>query len=212
MEFKDNGEPIRNIPVSSRPFDMAIIDTELIAVSYGRGKSVEIMKLKNYVFTRKMKFSDSCYGISYKDGKLYTVVYNEGIVMKDLTGKTLNTIKCDVRYVDYVITTKDRIYYTNYNRNTVYCCKMTGDIIWVFTDASVHGPSGLSVDNNLNVFIVGLRSNNLTVIQHDGTKSKQLLNESNGLNRPRVVYFEKNNKVLFVGNIENGYACLYQVI
>ena len=135
----------------------------------------------------------------------------QGIVVTDKTGSILNTIKCDVSTVCHLHTSKDTIFYTDFEKNTVHCCNMLGEEIWIFNDESVIRPQGVSIDNNQNVFVVGQFSNTLTIIQHDGTVSKTLLKESNGLDHPFAVYFNKNNNSLVLSD-KPGSLALYNVI
>ncbi|CAG2258100.1 unnamed protein product [Mytilus edulis] len=96
MEYNNNGQHVRYIPVSDAPYGLTLVDTECIAVTYGRSAYLEILNTKNTSDKKKLKFSNCCYGISYQDQKLYVVVYQQGIVVMDLKGKTLNTIDISI--------------------------------------------------------------------------------------------------------------------
>jgi hypothetical protein len=65
--------------------------------------------------------------------------------------------------------------------NIIHCCDLKGDEIWTYQDKSIVNPRGLSVDNNHNVFVVGLLSHGLSLIQNDGKVSRTLLTETDGL-------------------------------
>ena len=168
-------------------------------MSYGENQYIEIMNITNNKVEKKIDTENDCRGISYQNGNLYIIVEGQGILVKDKRGNTLNTIKCDVGY-NYITVTKDKIYYTDFNNDTVNCCSLSGEEIWVFGDESVRSPVGISVDNYNNVFVVGYHSHNLTVIQHDGTSSKTLLTKSDGLHYPRAVYYRKDNNTVIICN------------
>lgn len=209
MEYNNNGQHIRDIPVSDKPDSLTLVDTDCIAVTYGGSKYLEIINTKNINSERKkVKCSSICWGISYQDQKLYVVVFRQGIVVMDLNGKTLNTI--NVLTVDHITTTRDRIYYTNVDRNTVHCCSMTGQEIWVFKDQSISKPRGISVDHNQNVFVVGGWSHNLTLIQHDGKDSQVLLTNRDELKNPVAVHYNKEKKIVCLG-YQKGSVALYQI-
>ncbi|XP_063425269.1 uncharacterized protein LOC134708557 [Mytilus trossulus] len=207
-EYNNNGQHIRDIPVSGKPHSLTLVDTDRIAVTYGT--YLEIINTKNTSERKRVNCSSYCFGISYQDQKLYVVVYEQGIVVMDLNGKTLNTIDIDVSEVYNITTTSDRIYYTNYNSNTVQCCSMTGQTIWVFKDRSITTPRGISVDHNQNVYVAGESSNNLIVIQHDGKDSKVLLTNRDGLKSPYAANYNKQKKVICL-NYKTGSIALYQV-
>ncbi|VDI36082.1 Hypothetical predicted protein [Mytilus galloprovincialis] len=212
MEYGKDGKHIRDISVSTGPYGLTVIDTDRIAVTYGSKNYLEIINYMGDIERTKVQCSTACWGISYQDQKLYVVVNPQGIVVMDLTGKTLNTIDINVLYniVYYMTTTVDKIYYTNGRNNTVHCCSMTGQEIWVFKDQSISQPRGISVDNNQNVFVIGRSSNNLTVIKHDGKDSKVLLTDRDGLNNPMAVYYNKGKNIVCLGLKETSIA-LYQV-
>ncbi|XP_063442834.1 uncharacterized protein LOC134723124 [Mytilus trossulus] len=215
MEYSDDGRHIRNITVSDKPFDLVIIDSDGLAVSYGNKAYMEIINIiNNTVYTRvKFECFQSCYGISYQNGKMYMLVTNEGIVEIDMSGKRLRTIggKYTKGGIYHLTTTNDRIYCTDSIRNSVYCCSMMGEDIWTFTDRSLTDPWGISADGDQNVFVVGSDSNNLMMIQHDGKVSKTLLTEADGLDYPAPVYYNSHKKLLLVCNV-NGDAFLYNVL
>lgn len=213
MEYSDNGRYIRDIPVSQKPFDLAIIDSDRMAVSYGN-KYMEIVNINNKMVLAKITVEWGCYGISYQNGNIYLLVVYEGIVEMDMSGKRLRTIggKYAKGGILHIATTNDRIYCTNCFNNSVYCCSMTGEDIWTFTDQSLVDARGISADGDQNVFVVGRNSNNLMMIQHDGKVSKTLLTKSDGLNKPGPVHYNSDKKLLLVLCEANGDAFLYSVI
>ncbi|CAG2230902.1 unnamed protein product [Mytilus edulis] len=143
MEYSEDGKHIRDIPCSRRPFDLTIIDSDRIAVTYGDRKYVNILNLKITTVGKKVKFYYSCYGISYQDDKLF--ISSEGIVITDITGKVLKTLKVNCgRYVESTI---DRIYFTDNRDHTVHCISMTGEEIWVHKVESLVIPRGITVDH-----------------------------------------------------------------
>ncbi|XP_071171922.1 transcription intermediary factor 1-alpha-like [Mytilus edulis] len=213
MEYSDDGRHIRDIPVSDTPYDLAIIDIDRMAVSYGGKYYMEILNINNKMVLAKVSFRFSCWGISYPNGHIYILVTNEGIVEMDMSGKRLRTIggKYAEGVIFHITTTNDRIYCTDFRKDVVYCCSMTGEDIWTFTDQSLVNSRGISADGYQNVFVVGLSSNNLMMIQHDGKDSKMLLSISDGLDQPVSVHYNRDKKLLLVCNAK-GDAFLYSVI
>ncbi|VDI27959.1 tripartite motif-containing protein 28 [Mytilus galloprovincialis] len=204
MEYSEDGNRVRDIPCSRPPFDLTIIETNYIAVSYGSRKYIEILNLENNTVERKVKFENDCYGISYQDSKL--VVITGGIVIIDIEGKVLKTFYFDCGI--YLETTKDRIYFTTKKGHTVNCISMAGKEIWVHKDESLVKPHGIAVDDHQNVFVVDPKSKSLTVIQPDGKFSKTLITKAIELNLASSLHFNKEKQVLILCT-ELGYAVLY---
>ncbi|VDI52522.1 Hypothetical predicted protein [Mytilus galloprovincialis] len=121
MEDNINGKHIRDIPTSNAPFSLTAIDTDRIAVTYTDKEYLEIINTTGNSERKRMNCSSGCSGMSYQDQKLYVVVLQQGIVVMDLNGKTLNTI--DVFSVINTTTASDRIYCTDIINNTVHCCR-----------------------------------------------------------------------------------------
>lgn len=128
-----------------------------------------------------------------------------------LEGKIYTIIDIDVTHVLYLSTSIDRIYYTNFHNSTVHCCSMTEQELWAFKNRSMTYQRGLSVDSSQNVFVVGLMSNNLTVMRNDGVESKILLTDRDGLDCPYTVHYNKLKKIVCLGYTE-GSVALYDVL
>ena len=89
--------------------------------------------------------------------------------MLNISDKSIsNVINSDMYYVNYVATSGDKLYYTNYDTHTVTCCDLHGTTQWEFKDRRVlRVPRGITIDNGGNVYVVGGHSNNVVVISPD---------------------------------------------
>ncbi|XP_063427219.1 uncharacterized protein LOC134710753 [Mytilus trossulus] len=206
-EYSEDGKHIHDIACSYSPFDLTIIDTDRIAVTYGNGQYIEILDMKYNSVERKVKFKDDCYGISYQDNKLFIII--GGIVITDIRGvilKTLN-IGCGL----YLETTKDRIYHTSNFSATVNCISMTGEKIWEHTKESPVDLSGITVDDYQNVFVTDKATNTIIAIQYDGRSSKKIASKTDGLSKPNALHYNKDKKVLLLCNYED-WVVLYNLV
>ncbi|XP_052103626.1 uncharacterized protein LOC127737132 [Mytilus californianus] len=211
MEYNEFGLFIRDIPVSGKPWNLTVIETDQIAVSYNTLKYIEVIDFTKMTVLKTVTFKNNCRGISYSDGKIYVVVLREGIVVLDMEGTTLDTIQCDMS-VRNITTIEDRIYYTVPFTSTVKCCTTTGNNIWNFKDTSLNSPGGIVTDSAENVFVVGILSDNLMILQDDGKINKTLLTKADGLDKPSRLYYNKETNILLVCNKYNGIAFLYSVM
>lgn len=124
-EYSENGKHIRDIPCFSKPFELTVIDTGRIVVTYGSADYIVFFNIKSTVNKRKtIKFMSGCYGISYQDNKRFIFI-NEGIAITDVPGKVINilTVSCG----SYIGTATDRIYFTFGEDETVHCISVTGE-------------------------------------------------------------------------------------
>ncbi|CAG2254184.1 unnamed protein product [Mytilus edulis] len=224
IEYNKEGNHINDIQLSGNPFDLTLIDSNRIAITYGNLSSFFIkinqilgmlplrVEIKSITHGSSIKIpvNSSCWGISYQDGRLYMIAEEEGILVADVLGNILNTLPINTRNVKYIATSKDIICYTNDVENSVHCFNMVGKEIWIFQRNTLIHPAGLSVGHNNDIFVVGCASNNITLIHHDGIESKILLTAADGLNEPKSLHYDKNSKTLLV--CDNMNALLYNVV
>lgn len=211
MQYNKQGTSFLAIPVSANPFDLTLIDTERVGISYGHAGYIEILNISTRKVEKGIELDDCCCGISYHDKKLYVVVDNHGIVVVNLEGNCINTIRIYIDDVERITTKRDRIYYTNFKKDIVKCCTLAGDEIWSFHDDSLKIALGIAVDGNGNVFVLGKGPNILIVISHDGKTSKRLLTKSDGLVTPRAICYNEVQKLLLVCNEYNRQAFCFKV-
>ncbi|XP_071160804.1 uncharacterized protein [Mytilus edulis] len=210
IEYDDTGKSVVILQTSSKPYDLTEIDTDRIAVTYPFANLIEILNIQKNTIEKKIGCKQSCFGISYHNGRLFTVVKERGIVILDTHGTRLQTIKIDTMYVCVITATEDKLYYTVQDQQTVNCCNFEGEIIWIFKNESLNLMAGLTVDNNQNVYVLSHGSYNLTLIQHDGKQSKEVLNVSDDLSSPTAVCYNKNRNLILLCYTSNKVA-LYQV-
>ncbi|XP_071139196.1 uncharacterized protein [Mytilus edulis] len=210
QEYNAFGIYTRNITTSSPSNGIALFESDGVAVSCGYHKRIDLVKYGCVQKTLKLGFF--CFSLVYNNGKFYVATGREEIVVIDPSGKRIGEMKCKGIEVKNLTTSGTRIYYTNSSKHTIHCCSMDGTEIWTFIDESIRFPTGLSLDKDQNVFVVGRASNNLVLIQHDGKASKILLNKDDGLAEPNAVYYSKENNSLLVCDKSSGNAALYKVV
>jgi len=143
---------------------------------------------------------------------IYYCAWDKGLKMLNLSDRYVSyIISSNMSYVCYVATSGDKLYYTNDNTQTVTCCDLHGTTQWKFKDTRVlHGPRGITVDNDGNLYVVGRHSNNVVVISPDGQRHRQLLSSKDGLSCPNVLDYDKSTNRLLVVN-ERRTAFLFDV-
>ncbi|CAC5408364.1 unnamed protein product [Mytilus coruscus] len=210
IEYSDAGEHIRDIPVSGPPYDIDVIDLNLIVVTYGDEFFVEIMHTNTFNVEKKISLRKSCLGVSHADGKLY-VVQGNSVQVLDVSGRQMKTMKTASLRVTRIDASRDKIVYSDWKNSKVHCCHLNGEELWQFENDNINFPTDITADNYNNIFVVSYRSNNLTIIQHDGKNSKILLTESDGLLLPKTVYYDKVKSTLVICN-NGGKVLLYKVV
>ena len=132
--------------------------------------------------------------------------------MINLSDKSVSDIiNSKMSDLDYVATSRDKLYYTTFNTHTVTCCDLHGTTQWKFKDEHVlQRPYGISVDNDGNVYVVGHSSNNVVVISPNGQRLRELLSSKDGLLNPTALDYDLSTNRLLVVN-RSGTAFLFDV-
>ncbi|CAG2256671.1 unnamed protein product [Mytilus edulis] len=101
-----------------------------------------------------------------------------------------------------------------YSDNTsIYCCSLDGKSMWnVYKNDEIQYLQGVTTDDEGNVYVTNASTNTVIVVSDDCEHYKELLTESNGLNEPFGIYFDKTENILLVCNERDGNAFLFDVI
>ena len=180
-------------------------DTNSVAVSSGgRGnKCITIIDIEKKKIMTTISMDTVIYSMAVRGRTIYYCAGDKGLKMINLSDKSVSDIiNSKMSDLDYVATSRDKLYYTSFNKHTVTCCDLHGTTQWQFNHQRVlQYPCGISVDNEGNVYVVGYSSNNVVVISSDGQRHRQLLSNKDGLVYPRVLdYNRSTNKLLVVNN------------
>ena len=187
----------------SRTYDIAFIeDNNSVAVSSGEdsNRCITIIDIEKQEVLTTISMDTDIYGMAVRGSTIYYCAENNGLKMLNLSDKSVSyVINSDMSNVYYVATSGDKLYYTNSSTHTVTCCDLHGTTQWEFNDERVlRCPLGISVDNDENVYVVGLYSENVVVISPDGQRHRQLLSDKDGLVNPRLLDFDKSTNTLLV--------------
>ncbi|KAL4217415.1 hypothetical protein ACF0H5_023865 [Mactra antiquata] len=109
--------------------------------------------------SRSIKMKHSCYGIAYKNGKLYITDESRSLYMYDMSGKLLKTVTSDTcgqplfegnRHIIFN-DKNDRLFVGDVGKGLV-CFNAQCDYIETITDPDVR-PNGVCVDNYGNIIV-----------------------------------------------------------
>ncbi|CAG2214008.1 unnamed protein product [Mytilus edulis] len=84
VEYSGQGQYVRDITCSGKPYYLTLIDPDRFAVTCFKNNTVEIMNISN-AHVQKITTSNECCGIAYEDGKLFVVEKNKGYESNNLS-------------------------------------------------------------------------------------------------------------------------------
>ncbi|VDI07202.1 Hypothetical predicted protein [Mytilus galloprovincialis] len=144
--LNEDGTHDRNINLTKKPFDIAVIDNNKIGLSFPWSKRnrIRIIDITNNKSEPDIFLKNKCYGISYDKGRLFVVVKTEGILIMDLSGNISACLPIESIGIFYVHVKNDRIYCSDECNDTVQCYDMEGGSIWTFNDSNLESPRSIS--------------------------------------------------------------------
>lgn len=200
---------LHHISVSYTPHYITKLDNSTVAVSCYYNKTILIINISKGVVTSRISTSDLCRGISYNDNNLYVVIGGCILHVMNLTGKIIRTIPLPSDTIFDITVDRDRLVFVEYI--SIYCCSLDGNLIWKFENEKYQDFRRVTTDSEGNVYVTDLNTNTVVVVSADGRQYREILTESNGLNCPRGIYFEKPENVLVVCDRQDGQAFLFDV-
>ncbi|XP_063409082.1 uncharacterized protein LOC134692554 [Mytilus trossulus] len=207
LEYSVEGTYIGSIQVSAAPYDITVLDSDRIAISYGEYKFFEIFNYRKSLVDKKIQTGEHCWGLSQSNGNIYVVC--ENVEVFDINGKKLRSLNAEA--YEYISASKNNFFCSDDLHSTVCCYDMNGKEVWKFRDDSLEYPYGVANDCCGNVFVACRTSKNLIIIQHDGKTYKNLLdNEDNSFLRA-VCYNEDKNTLLYCDE-QGDHCALYKVL
>ncbi|CAG2207197.1 unnamed protein product [Mytilus edulis] len=200
---------IHHIPLSYRPYHITEIDSNTVAVCCIYNSTILIINISTRSITSTLKTSGDCRGISYNDNNLYVVIDHSIIHVMDLTGKVIRTIALPSDGIRDITVDRDRLICIDYT--SIYCCSLDGKLIWQFEKYRFLDLTSVTTDNEGNVYVISYKTNTVVVVSDDGKDYRELLTESDGLNTPNGIYFDKKENILLVCNYTDDKVFLFDV-
>ncbi|CAC5394114.1 unnamed protein product [Mytilus coruscus] len=199
--------------IPSHGYDITFIDEKTVAITSGDSweeTGIDIIDIENQSKIEFISLPNCPYGITRDGESLLVCVAEHGIYKVNTLNYTKSlVIRRPLEIFSYVSVFTDKIYYTH--RECVVCCDRDGSRVWTFSNFSIlKYLSGISADNDGNVYVVGKDSSNMVIISNDGKHHKEILTKGDGLCEPTAIFFDKQNMKLLVAN-SNDVAFLYNV-
>lgn len=169
-----------------KPFDITVINENVVAVTFPDAKSVSLVDMIEMKTIKSLPVNECCFGITYQVKDLI-IRCSESIIIMNLNGIVMRTIRVQTDFAGYLTCHEDRIYYTH--KSSLICIDKSGNQIFTFEDPALERAEGLATDFEGNVYVAGIDSNN--VWQISGTNGKQSRKIINVLISPKAIAFNE---------------------
>ncbi|XP_053396819.1 uncharacterized protein LOC128556284 [Mercenaria mercenaria] len=196
--------------VPARPIGICCTSKTEAAVCLDNN-TVQFVSLdKQITTTRQIKLNHNCFGIGYKDEKLYITDNRGSLYIHDMTGNILQTVTQDnagqslfsnSRTVAFSDVDKE-VFVAGWGKGLVIIDGQ-GKHCQTFIDSELNVASGVCTDRRGNLFVSGFNSNNVIQIGRDGKKMGVVVNQLDGLENPESVCFDKRQCKLLITQRNN---------
>jgi len=214
LMFSNNGFYEKDlVRFSGRPFEVSYTGENIVAVTICDKHEVVFVNVITNSIRNTVDIGYQCYGTDFNMNRLAIRVIptSSHIVYLDPKGKLIDRVNIPGRNSTNISLRDDTINCTDSVTNTIYCYKLTGQQVWSFKDENVlREPRGIALDKNRNVYVAGYETNNVVVLSPEGKNCRQILNKSDGLNKPYSLRINIDRNELLVCNV-NGRAFLFSL-
>ncbi|CAG2204903.1 unnamed protein product [Mytilus edulis] len=205
----EDGIHDRNIILTRRPFDIAVLGNDKISLSFpwSDRKRIEIINTTNYRSEHKIFFINECYGMSYNKGRLFVIVKNEGNLIMDLGGQLFSSLPIKGEGLFYIHVKTERLYCLDKCNDTIQCYDLKGCAVWTHKHSNLRSPRSIS-SNEKRIFIAGCKSNYIVTTNLNGDIAKVICNSHHGIKDPTSVFVDTHH--LLICNGKNSKAFVYK--
>ncbi|XP_021340395.1 uncharacterized protein LOC110441544 [Mizuhopecten yessoensis] len=194
--FTDKGHYLDELTVRGRPWDMCLVDNNTVAVAVELPGGIRVVKVKasklSLASDINMSNGKQCYGITHIDGRF--VVGTSGGELYSVTQAGAAELLYEYNNICWSLT-QDQI-----KGDTLVSVrnKIPGDVAVSRLSADqrrtdvikvgvVRYARGIDVDREGNIYMCGGESNNIVQMAADGTRVRELLTSSDGIQSPWAI-------------------------
>ncbi|VDI67887.1 Hypothetical predicted protein [Mytilus galloprovincialis] len=207
--YNEDGAFKRTFRLDYKPRYLTEINRNSVAVSCPQDRTVLIIEISTGSVIDRIITHDQCFGISYNmtNDFLYVVVGFKSICVMNLARQEMRIL--DLCHTCCHITVhKDML--VCIDNTLITCLSLQGMFIWRFQEDKYKRLRRVTTDDEGNVYVTNEDTNVVLVVSKDGNQQKEILTESDGMNMPAGIHFDKKENILMICSDRD--AWLFDVI
>ena len=208
--YEANGNFVRYIKVESKPFDLAVFNETVVAVTLTNAKKVLFIDLSHVKVVKSFSTVGECYGIDRVANRFAVSVQGVGIQIFDDEGILIKTMPLACTSLVFL---KSNICYVKVGSNVLRCCDLEGSHMWelIIPVNLFYDYRSMTIDEYGNIYITERDSNRVFIVTEDGTRYRQLLQKSDGLYNVNGIFINTKKQQLLLCTKRDKMAVLYDV-
>ena len=213
--YQSDGVKSRTIKLFDNPWDVCEVANKTVALNFPVLSSIQVIEISSSKGKVMESFCTSdgiCTAITFNDPNLIVAIQKVGFQIFDLKGKLVKTIEMKFHDAKYITFHSSRLFYTDWKKNEVVCCDLEQRIYWKFKRSDLKCPSGVCVDYEGNILVVGTSSGNILKIKHDGKSAEEILRTEGSFNSPTGIFIGKQKELVLICFHDNTFAATFQFL
>jgi hypothetical protein len=204
-----NGNFMRYIKVESNPFDLAVFNETVVAITLTKAKQVLFIDLTHDNVVKSFSTVGECYGIDHVANRFAVSVQGVGIQIFDDEGIFIKTIPLVCTTLVFL---KSNICYIKARSDVLMCCDLEGSNMWELKlPVNIfYNYRSMTSDGYGNIYITESSHAQVFIVTENGTIYRKLLQNSNGLDNVNGIFFNIKKQLLLCTERDNK-AVLYDV-
>lgn len=203
-----NKNTTRQLSIGEYPDSIAVIDKMVVAVTQGR-RNVMIVGVVTGRVLNCIDMDDDIEGLTTVAAKLIVNCKTKGLQILNVDGNLIDSIPHITGRLYLCAVNSGEIVCADQVNNRLTCVRLDGEIVFSISDRNLISPYGITVDKHGDIFVVGIDSSNIYRVRSDGKEKCKIMTSKNGLQRPFVLLFLKDGRLL-VSNKSGRDLELYQ--
>lgn len=209
--FSNTGVFVREIlKFQNIPSDLCYVRQNEVAITFHNINDVYKIDFEKNKIVKKKNVAGECFGICSFEQMIYVRVIPNTILVLDFDFNVKNSIDVYGYTVTRIAVFRDKLYCTDWDKNTVMCYNKAGEKLWS-KNCDMITPFGIDVDRNGVVYVACRGNNNIIALLPDGTESKVIISKESGLNGPFALTIDRDLSLLVVSNESNTSSFLLSI-
>ena len=195
--YKDYKTYEDKISFTSEPYCITVVPcTDKAVITLPQEESIQFINTTNNTKDNKIKIGEWCYGVTAVKDKIYIGGRNKVIIL-NTDGSRVREITTDGGYNYNLLYNERNDQLLLRQKGRLWCINLDGHVIYRY---DISGFYGLAVDQQGDVYISGLHSNDIHRLSPEGTFRDIVLSEHDGVDRPEGIAFNNDFIKLLIIN------------
>ncbi|KAL4222348.1 hypothetical protein ACF0H5_018386 [Mactra antiquata] len=192
----------------SLPWDIAVINNEQAVVTIPDRKQLSVLNVGHRISVKKsINLDHHCWGVAYSGHQNCLLVTcwsrdKTEVLILDTNGIELRHIKAiqgqSLHTPWFIDSFCEAMVISDWGTYMLTSTNMTGNSSFNYRKTELVGPLGLTFDPEGTFYVCGRDSNNIHQISEDGSESRILLSESDGIRKPLNICHRVSDDKLIV--------------